>query len=163
MAEVEMKETYLDIMQQSLEKKIVVLERIMELNQEQRIGLENPELDPDQFDEIVEAKQEMIDQLEQLDSGFEKLFDRTKEELNGHKEEHADKIRLMQGHIKSITDKSVEIQAQESRNKDLMTKKFMMIKEQARAFRTSGRVANQYKQNMDKLNFIDPQFMDNKN
>ena len=105
----------------------------------------------------------MIEQLDLLDSGFEKLFERTKEELNGHKDEHADEIREMQRHIKSITDKSVEIQAQESRNKDLMTKKFMMIKEQAKSFRTSNKVANQYKQNMDKLNFIEPQFMDNKN
>lgn len=158
-----MVQTYIDIMLQSLEKKEVILDNIIELNKEQRNALENPNLSPEEFDEIVEAKGQLIEQLNLLDSGFEKLFDRTKEELNGHKEEHADKIRLMQGHIKSITDKSVEIQAQESRNKDLMTKKFMMIKEQARAFRTSGRVANQYKQNMDKLNFIDPQFMDNKN
>lgn len=158
-----MVQTYIDIMLQSLEKKEVILDNIIELNKEQRNALENPNLTPDEFDEIVEAKGQLIEQLNLLDSGFEKLFDRTKEELNGHKDEHAEKIRLMQGHIKSITDKSVEIQAQESRNKDLMTKKFMMIKEQARAFRTSGRVANQYKQNMDKLNFIDPQFMDNKN
>ena len=158
-----MVQTYIDIMLQSLEKKEVILDNIIELNKEQRNALENPNLTPDEFDEIVEAKGQLIEQINLLDSGFEKLFDRTKEELNGHKDEHAEKIRLMQGHIKSITDKSVEIQAQESRNKDFMTKKFMMIKEQARAFRTSGRVANQYKQNMDKLNFIDPQFMDNKN
>ena len=98
-----------------------------------------------------------------MDSGFEKLFERTKEELERHKEEHADEIRTMQEHIRSITDKSVEIQAQESRNKALMTKKFTTIKEQARSLRTSGKVANQYKQNMDKLNIIEPQFMDNKN
>lgn len=158
-----MLQTYIDIMLQSLEKKEAILDNIIELNKEQRNALENPELTPDEFDEIVEAKGELIDQLNLLDSGFEKLFERTKEELNGHKEEHADKIRIMQGHIKSITDKSVEIQAQESRNKDLMTKKFTMIKEQARSLRTSGKVANQYKQNMDKLNFIEPQFMDNKN
>lgn len=158
-----MLQTYIDIMLQSLEKKEAILDNIIELNKEQRNALENPELTPDEFDEIVEAKGELIDQLNLLDSGFEKLFERTKEELNGHKEEYADKIRIMQGHIKSITDKSVEIQAQESRNKDLMTKKFTMIKEQARSLRTSGKVANQYKQNMNKLNFIEPQFMDNKN
>lgn len=158
-----MLQTYIDIMLQSLEKKEAILDNIIELNKEQRNALENPELTPDEFDEIVEAKGELIDQLNLLDSGFEKLFERTKEELNGHKEEHADKIRIMQGYIKSITDKSVEIQAQESRNKDLMTKKFTMIKEQARSLRTSGKVANQYKQSMDKLNFIEPQFMDNKN
>lgn len=158
-----MLQNYIDIMLQSLEKKEAILDNIIELNREQRNALENPELTPDEFDEIVEAKSELIEQLDLLDSGFEKLFERTKEELEGHKEEHADEIRTMQEHIRSITDKSVEIQAQESRNKDLMTKKFTTIKEQARSLRTSGKVANQYKQNMDKLNIIEPQFMDNKN
>lgn len=158
-----MLQNYIDIMLQSLEKKEKILDNIIELNKEQRNALENPELTPDEFDEIVEAKSEAIEQLNLLDSGFEKLFDRTKEELNGHKEEHADEIRTMQECIRRITDKSVEIQAQEARNKDLMTKKFTMIKEQARTFRTSNKVANQYKQNMDKLNFVEPQFMDNKN
>ena len=158
-----MVQSYLEIMLQSLEKKENVLDNIIELNKEQRIALENPELSPDEFDAIVEAKGHLIDQLDLLDSGFEKLFERVKEELNGHKDEHASEIIAMQEHIRSITDKSVEIQAQESRNKDLMTKKFTMIKEQARTFRTSNKVANQYKQNMDKLNFVEPQFMDNKN
>ena len=158
-----MLQNYIDIMLQSLEKKEAILDNIIELNREQRNALENPELTPDEFDEIVEAKSELIEQLDLLDSGFEKLFERTKEELERHKEEHADEIRTMQEHIRSITDKSVEIQAQESRNKALMTKKFTTIKEQARSLRTSGKVANQYKQNMDKLNIIEPQFMYNKN
>lgn len=158
-----MLQTYIDIMLQSLEKKEKILDRIIELNKEQRNALENPELTPDEFDKIVEAKGELIDHLNLLDSGFEKLFEKTKEELHGRKEEYADKIKIMQEHIKNITDKSIEIQSQEARNKDLMTKKFTTIKEKARSFRTSGRVANQYKQNMDKLNFIEPQFMDNKN
>lgn len=158
-----MVQSYLEIMLQSLEKKENVLDNIIELNKEQRIALENPELSPNEFDAIVEAKGHLIEQLDLLDSGFEKLFERVKEELNGHKDEHASEIRAMQEHIRNITDKSVEIQAQESRNKDLMTKKFTMIKEQAKTFRTSNKVANQYKQNMDKLNFVAPQFMDNKN
>ena len=162
MAEVEMKETYLDIMQQSLEKKIVVLERIIELNQEQRIGLENPELDPDQFDEIVEAKQEMIHQLERLDSGFEKLFENVKNELADKKEQYADRIKKMQELIKDITDRSVEIQAQEQRNMDLMTKKFAAIRQKAKSVRTSNKVASQYYKSMAKLNYVDPQFMDDK-
>lgn len=156
-------DNYIDIMIQSLEKKEKVLDDIIKLNREQRNALENPNLAPDEFDEIVEAKGELIEQLNLLDSGFEKLFDRTKEELNGRKDEFAEQIRIIQEHIRSITGKSVDIQAQESRNKDLMTKKFAMIKEQARNFRTSDKVLNQYRQNMDKLGFVEPQFMDNKN
>ena len=69
----------------------------------------------------------------------------------------------MQELIKHLTDLSVEIQAQEARNKDLMTKKFADVKKKTRGFRTSGKVADQYYKNMMKLNNVEPQFMDNKN
>ena len=154
---------YVEIMLQSLDKKEKVLDNIIELNINQRNALENPNLLPDEFDEIVEAKSQLIDQLNLLDSGFEKLFERTKDELEGKKSYYAEQIKEMQKRIRHITDKSIEIQAQESRNKDLMTRKFTSIKEQAKTFRTSNKVANQYKQNMGNYNTIDPQFMDNKN
>ncbi len=80
-----MEQTYIDIMIQSLEKKEQVLDRIIELDIKQKNQLEDPQLTPDDFDEVVEAKSRLIDQLNNLDSGFEKLFERTKEELNGHK------------------------------------------------------------------------------
>lgn len=130
-----MEQTYIDIMIQSLEKKEQVLDRIIELDIKQKNQLEDPQLTPDDFDEVVEAKSRLIDQLNNLDSGFEKLFERTKEELNGHKEDYKEQIRTMQEHIRSITDKSVKIQSQEARNKDLMTLKFASIKKQAREVR----------------------------
>lgn len=103
-----MEQTYIDIMIQSLEKKEQVLDRIIELDIKQKNQLEDPQLTPDDFDEVVEAKSRLIDQLNNLDSGFEKLFERTKEELNCHKEDYKEQIRTMQEHIRSITDKSVK-------------------------------------------------------
>ena len=131
-----MADTYVDIMLQSLEKKENILDEIIRLNIKQRDGLEDPELTPEEFDETVEAKAELIEQLEQLDSGFEKLFQRVKDELEKDKAKYGEKIKSMQGHIKSITDKSIDIQTQEARNKDLMTKKFAIIKQQVKQVRT---------------------------
>jgi hypothetical protein len=68
----------------------------------------------------------------------------------------------MQTYIRSVTDKSVEIQSQEARNKDLMVKKFAYVRQQAKTVRTGTQVASKYYQNMTKMNLIDPQFMDNK-
>lgn len=73
-----MEQTYIDIMIQSLEKKEQVLDRIIELDIKQKNQLEDPQLTPDDFDEVVEAKSRLIDQLNNLDSGFEKLFERIK-------------------------------------------------------------------------------------
>ena len=158
-----MSELYIDIMLQSLEKKEVVLDRIIEANVRQEAVLKNPEGDPEEFDETVETKGVLIEQLEQLDSGFQKLFDHMKEELDGQRESYAKQIEQMQIHIRSITDKSVQIQAQEARNKDLMTQKFARIKEMAKQTRASSNMVNQYYKNMSKLNVVDPQFLDDKN
>ena len=157
-----MEQTYVDIMIQSLEKKIKVLEEIKQLNLLQKELLEDDMSDADAFDKTVEDKATLIEQITQLDSGFDKLFERVKDALNEDRESYVDKIKNMQQLIRKVTDLSMELQAQESRNKDLMTRKFVSIRERAKVVRTNTRAANQYYQNMMQLNVIDPQFMDNK-
>ena len=145
-----------------LEKKEQVLDKIIELDTVQKNQLEDPNLTPDDFDDVVEQKSKLIEQLDNLDSGFEKLFERVKEELEGNKETYKEEICIMQDHIRKITDKSVKIQSQEARNKALMTSKFNGIKKQARQVRKGANVASKYYQSMTKTGYVDPQFMDNK-
>lgn len=158
-----MSETYIEILLQSLNKKEQVLKEIIRLDEVQKAQLEDEMCPVDYFDETVEAKSQCIEQLEQLDSGFQKVYDRVSEELKENKEAHAGEIRRMKEMIRRLTDLSVEIQAQEARNKDLMVKKFADVKKKTRELRTSGKAANEYYKNMMKINNIDPQFMDNKN
>lgn len=155
-----MAETYITIMLQSLRRKKEVLDQIIAANMKQKIALEDPQLTPDDFDELVEQKSALVEQLEQLDSGFEKLFGHMKEQLDSNKEQYAAEIKQMQSYIREITDKSVEIQAQEARNKDLMTKMFASVRQQARSVRTGKQVTNRYQQTMSNINYLDPQFMD---
>ena len=68
----------------------------------------------------------------------------------------------MQEHIRSITDKSVKIQSQEARNKDLMTLKFASIKKQAREVRVGTQAASRYYKYLSGTGYMEPQFMDNK-
>ena len=75
----------MDIMIQSLEKKIQVLDAIIVYDDIQKEQLENPDLTTEESDDVVEKKSELIEQLNQLDSGFQKLYDRVKEELQGNK------------------------------------------------------------------------------
>lgn len=157
-----MESTYVNIMIQSLHKKVKVLEEIKSLNQLQKALLEDEKASVDEFDKTVEDKSACIKQLEQLDDGFETLFAKVKEVLNEDKDAYADRIRTMQDLIRQITDLSMELQAQESRNKDLMTRKFVSVKERAKVVRTNTKVANQYYKNMMNLHYVDPQFMDNK-
>lgn len=157
-----MEETYVGIMIQSLRKKHKVLEEIRRVNIRQQEILEDDKAPIEDFDQTVEEKAKLLEQMEQLDSGFEKLFERVKEELQGNKDAYKDKIRTMQSAIRKITDLSMELQAQESRNRDLMMRKFASVRQKAKEVRTSSKVASQYYKNMMQLNVVDPQFMDNK-
>lgn len=156
------KNQYIPIMIQSLKKKSHVLDVIMELNQRQREELENPGLDPDDFDKTVVQKAEQIEVLETLDAGFQELYERVGEELKENKDVYRDEIAEMQTYIRKLTDKSATIQAQEARNKDLMQQKFATVRKQVKEVRKSQKVVNQYYKNMMKTNYIEPQFTDKK-
>lgn len=153
---------YLLIMLQSLQKKNKVLDSIIQINKRQKEELENPSLDPDDFDKTVEEKSELIEQLELLDNGFEQVYERVREELQTNKQDYKDEILQMQNYIKLLTEKSMEIQSQEARNKQLMEQKFTSVKKQVREIRSSQKVVNQYYKNMMKKGYIEPQFLDNK-
>lgn len=157
-----MQETYIQIMLQSLEKKSRVLDQIIQLNEQQKTVLESADSPVEDFDETVEKKSALIEQMEQLDSGFEKLYDRVREELQTNKDTYKDQIRKMQDYIRAVTDKSVQIQTQEARNKELMTSKFARVKKQARQVRTNFKATSSYYQSMSRTSVIDPQFMDDK-
>ncbi len=153
---------YINILLQDLRKKNLVLDQIIEANLKQRDALEDPNLDPDDFDTIVEHKAKLIEQLEQLDDGFEQIYARVREELMTNKAQYAGEIKEMQALIRQLTDKSASIETQEQRNKAMMTQKFAKVRKQVREIRSSQKVVNQYYQNMMKTNYIDPQFLDNK-
>ena len=153
---------YINILLQDLRKKNLVLDQIIEANLKQRDALEDPNLDPDDFDTIVEYKAKLIEQLEQLDDGFEQIYARVREELMTNKAQYAGEIKEMQALIRQLTDKSASIETQEQRNKAMMTQKFAKVRKQVREIRSSQKVVNQYYQNMMKTNYIDPQFLDNK-
>lgn len=156
------KSQYIPIMIQSLKKKSQILDVIMELNQRQKEELENPGLDPDDFDKTVAEKAEQIEALETLDAGFQELYKRVGEELKENKEAYREEIAEMQAYIRKLTDKSATIQAQEARNKDLMQQKFATVRKQVKEVRKSQKVVNQYYKNMMKANYIEPQFTDKK-
>lgn len=152
---------YINILLQGLKKKEQVLDKIILANRKQKTALEDPNLNPDDFDEIVEEKGKLIEQLEQLDDGFEQVYARVREELQSDKERYREEIREMQELIRRLTEKSSDIQVEEQRNKALMTQKFTTVKKQIKEMRSSQKVVNQYYQNM-KNGYIEPQFMDNK-
>lgn len=157
-----MPENYIEIMIQSLTKKSQVLDKILELSKGQSAWLEDSALTPEEFEANVEKKSALIEELEGLDNGFEALYERVEGQLKENREQYREEIRTMQKLIGQITDKSVEIQTVEARNKEQVEARFSTIRKQIKQVKDSQKIVKEYYKNMQKMNYVDPQFMDNK-
>ena len=81
--------SYIQILIQSLQKKITALDNIIVKNQEQYEILSVEEADMDAFEKNVTEKSQYVDEIIFLDDGFEEIYGRVKEELDENKAAHA--------------------------------------------------------------------------
>ena len=155
-------ENYVAIMIQSLEKKSRLLDRISEKNEEQGRLFGRQKRQDEELEASILAKGKLIDEIETLDNGFEKLYNRVKEEFERDKERYSGDIVRMQSLIKEITKKGARIESQEKRNHTLATNYFAGTQEKIGQVRNTSRVANLYKQNMRGTAYVESQFWDKK-
>lgn len=153
---------YLTLLEESLRRKLQVMEEIQKYNLRQQELFLSGQADLDKFDEYVDEKGALIDKLTVLDSGFEKLYAKVSEELQGNREKYAEQIRTLQGLVTLVTDKSVDIQAQEARNKKLVEDYFRKERDGIKMGRMSTKAAIGYYKTMSKTAVVAPQFMDSK-
>lgn len=155
-------DTYLDMLQDSLKKKLEILNGIMKYQQEESDMLKSGNMDMEAFDQSINDKVALAEGIDSLDDGFEQVYDRIREEMIRNKEKYAAQIRAMQDMIGEISEKNVLIQAEENRIK-LEVDNF--AKRESAALRQrldNGKAARSYYNNMKKLNYVDSQFMDKK-
>lgn len=155
-------QNYLDILEQSLKKKLDVLEQIRIKNEQQRVLLLDEELGPEDFENNIEAKAALVEKLELLDQGFEDIYERIRIQLESNKEQYREHIRRLQELIRQVTAETSSIQAEEQRNYKLAQKKFESVKKQIREVKASHKAVSQYYRNMTQINHVDAQFLDNK-
>lgn len=153
---------YIAILKESLDKKIKLLDDILEQNRLQESILREAEIDFDSFNETVEAKEKCIKELNVLDKGFQTVFDRVKETLNADKETYKQDIKELQEKIKTITEKSMDIQSGEARNKEAFQRNVAESRKNIRSVKTANKVASNYYQSMNRLNVVESQFLDTK-
>lgn len=157
-----MTEKYLSVMEESLEKKIQILTKIQEYNQRQQEILQAQSVELEKFDECVDRKDELIEELTALDSGFEALYENLSKELQGNREKYAQHIKRLQDLVSGVMEQSVTIQAQEARNKKLVEDYFRRERKQLGQTRKNSQAAYDYYKSMSQSNVTPPQFMDSK-
>lgn len=157
-----MTEDYIQIMIESLEKKLSVLEEIAKLNKRQFEASSVQPFDTEKYDEIMEEKGRLIDKINALDEGFTSTYDLIKEEVNAAPELYRDKVLQLQKLVREAVDRGIEIEVQEKRNKNSLEASIAMSRKALRQKRVSQSVALQYYKSSQKINNIDPQLMDKK-
>ena len=155
-------ETYLDILKDSLEKKLVILTKIEKKSLEQSEMLKEPDVDLYSIDLNMDDKVKLIDEINQLDEGFDSLYDRIKNELVNEKDNYRKEIKSIQELIAKVTEKSSVIQAIEARNKSQIDVLLADRKKEIQSKKSAMSVARDYYQNMNKVKNVTPQFLDKK-
>lgn len=153
--------SYIDMMIDSLNKKIVLLEKISEYNDMQKQALLADSFDADDFDGLVEEKNKLIIEINKLDDGFESIYDRIREELQQNKAAYADEIQVMQKCIGRIVGLTSSIEAEEKRIKAEVEKQFSKLKQNIKETRKNSAAVSSYYKSMTKVD-TEPQFMDRK-
>ncbi|MCX4350776.1 MAG: flagellar export chaperone FlgN [Lachnospiraceae bacterium] len=155
-------ENYLEILEESLKKKIVVLDEIEDYTTKQESLLRQENVSMEELDANMEQKDELIQKLTDLDEGFETLYERVKEQLSANRDAYKDQIKRLQALITKVTEKSVSVQAKESRNKKLVEDYFTRKKSEIRQGRQASKTVLNYYKSMSDSSAISSQIMDQK-
>ena len=154
--------SYISILVESLNKKIKILDEILNLNKLQQDSVSGTEIDEETFNETIDKKDECIKAIEELDKGFETVYNHVKEEMLNNTSTYNEEIKILKQLIGDITEKSMEVHLSEKRNENIIMKRFSDEKKKIYQTKNANKVASNYYNNMNKVNYIDPQFMDKK-
>ncbi len=153
---------YLGVLEESLHKKLQLLDKIQMYNEAQCQVFSSDNVQVEKFDVYIDEKGKLIEEVLKLDEGFETLYANLSEQLKNNRNQYAEQIKNLQNLVKQVTEKSVAVQAQEARNKVLIESYFAKEKEQIGQGRRSSAVAYNYYANVNKAVRSQPQFMDSR-
>lgn len=157
-----MMENYLQVLEDSMHKKLAVLQEIEILSRRQGELLAADPVDEEAFSNSLEEKGVLIDKLNGLDEGFEILYEKLRVQLQQEKEQYKPQIARIQQLITEVTEKSISIQAQEARNHQAAEEFFARAGEEVQRGRRSSKAAMDYYRSMNHMHSVPPQFMDKK-
>ena len=153
---------YITILVDSLNKKIKLLEYILVENKRQQLSVSSEKMDEELFEETMAKKEDYINQINEIDQGFETVYHHVQEELSVNAGQYKDEISELKELISVITQKSMEVQLSEKRNEQLITKKFSDIRKDIHKSKNVSKVATDYYKAMSKTGVVEPQILDKK-
>jgi hypothetical protein len=153
---------YVKILIDSLQKKKQVLHNIFEITTQQSSLLEDSDFDLDAFNATIDEKQDLINLLDQIDNGFEQVYERLKDDFAQNKHLYQSHITQMQSYISEITDYSVNLQAMEEKNRMKLQTCLSGQRKQIKNMKVSNNTAASYYKNMANQHQGQSYFLDKK-
>ena len=154
---------YVKMLEDSLVKKVELLNQLQGINLEQREILEDYDTTPEELDENINRKSDIIERLDKMDEGFQSVYDKIKDDIVSNKDDYSNEIKHIQELITHIMDLSADVQAKELQNKDIATARFTHIRSQIRETKHGQKaVASYYASMMNNTGYEDSQFWDQK-
>ncbi len=140
--------TYVNIMRESLERKRKYLAEILKLTNEQSVIATAEKFDDERFSEIVEKKDVLIDNINEIDKGFSSVYDRVRIEIQQEPSAYRDELLSIQELIRTCVDLGMQIEAVEERNRAAMEQVFSVKFQGVRQMKQSKTVADKYYKSM---------------
>lgn len=156
------KNIYVDVMITALRKKVEILERLEQAVFTETNVLKKSQVTIEEIEATEDDKAKALEELEKADEGFEQVYNRVKDELQSDRFKYEEEIKTMQGLIRTITDCTTKIQAQEIRNKQLMEYFLQAKKNEVRAFKRKYNATAQYTSHLPNRETGRSYFLDNK-
>lgn len=153
---------YLEILILGLRKKLLLLNEISVLNQDQREILLDENVGPEVFDRNVRDKDELINEIIAIDNGFDEVYAHIKKIMERDHQLYEDQLEEMRKLIRLIMAKDASVRAEEQRNYDLAQRKFSSVKSKVREMKANQKMVNSYYRTMMGQKAGDSMFLDNK-
>lgn len=152
----------LQLLIEALEKKEGILQQILDKSKLQLEVTEQEDFDVERFDGLVDDKAALLEEMTKLDEGFDRTYERIKEELLLHKDEHKKEIAALQKLISKGVDLGAQISATEGRTKDKLAVSLTRTKKELAQKRVSSKIATDYYKSTNNLKHVDSFFLDKK-
>lgn len=153
---------YLELMKDSLIKKDKVLSAVIELTKGQETLLGEAEFDAEAFDELINKKTLLIEEINKLDEGFELTYKRIAEEVKENPTIYRESIEKLQELIRLLVDKGIEIETAERRNQVKFDMKVSKSRDKIRNYNLNSSAVTKYYSNMSGNTAENTYFMDQK-
>jgi hypothetical protein len=153
---------YLSLLDKSLKKKGSILDRLIELTQRQGNLISNDKIEDVQFNNIINDKDELIKLINELDNGFEQIYQRVKDVITADPDSFGTQIEELKELITAVTDKGIQLQVMERRNKDKIDAYLQTKRKSIKSFKVNSRTASSYYSSMNNIKTEEAYFFDKK-